>query len=304
MTARKLAAVLLPALVLLGCVADERIADAQALPTFNGDLAMVALQRQVSIGPRVPGTDTHLAARDYLVEQFGVFADSVELQSFSITDDGREIPMHNVVATFGDATQSPVMLCAHWDTRPFADRDPNPDNRNTPIPGANDGASGVAVLIELARVFDIVAPPVPVVIVLFDGEDWGKTTADMFHGSRYYARNITPARPRYAILLDMVGDADLSIPLEPNSVKAAPDLVRDVWATAKDMGVTQFSQRVGPGISDDHILLIKAGIPAIDLIDFDYPPWHTLEDTPDKCSPESLEAVGSVIARFIYTRGG
>ena len=301
---RGVAALLLPALVLLGCVVDDRTADAQALPTFNGELAMLALERQGSIGPRVPGTEAHLETRDYLVEQLSLFADSVDLQSFSIMDDGREIAMHNIVATFGDATESPVLLCAHWDTRPFADKDPNPDNRDTPIPGANDGASGVAVLIELARVFDIVAPPVPLVIVLFDGEDWGKTTAGMFHGSRYYARNITPARPRYAILLDMIGDADLSIPLEPTSVRAAPDLVRDVWATAADMGVTQFSQRVGPTISDDHVLLIKAGIPAIDLIDFSYPPWHTLEDTPDKCSAESLEAVGSVIARYIYTLGG
>ena len=304
MAARGIAAFLLPALVLLGCVADERIADAQALPTFNGELAMIALRRQVAIGPRVPGTDAHIETRDYLVEQLGVFADDVQLQSFTITDGDREIPMHNVVATFGNATESPVMLCAHWDTRPFADRDPNPDNRSTPIPGANDGASGVAVLIELARVFDIVAPPVPVVIVLFDGEDWGKTTANMFHGSRHYARNPTPARPQFAILLDMVGDADLSIPVEPTSLQAAPDIVRGVWATAQDMGVTQFSPRMGPAISDDHVLLIKAGIPAIDLIDFSYPPWHTVEDTPDKCSSESLDAVGSVIARYIYTLGG
>ena len=304
MRSRPVVALLLPALVLLGCVADDRIADAQGLPTFNGGLAMVALERQVAIGPRVPGTATHLEARDYLVEQFGVFADHVELQSFSITDDDREIPMHNVIATFGNATESPVMLCAHWDTRPFADRDPNPENRDKPIPGANDGASGVAVLIELARVFDIVAPPVPIVFVLFDGEDWGKSTANMFHGSRYYAQNITPARPRYAILLDMVGDADLSIPIEPTSRKAAPELMRDLWATAADMGVTQFSSRTGPALSDDHVLLIRAGIPAIDLIDFSYPPWHTLEDTPDKCSAESLEAVGSVLARYIYTLGG
>ena len=304
MGAQRIAAFLPPALVLLGCVADERLADAQALPTFNGELAMIALRRQVAIGPRVPGTDTHVETRDYLVEQLGVFADDVQLQSFTITDGGRDIPMHNVIATFGNATESPVLLCAHWDTRPFADRDPNPDNRDTPIPGANDGASGVAVLIELARVFDIVAPPVPVVIVLFDGEDWGKTTANMFHGSRYYARNLIPARPRWAILLDMVGDADLSIPVEPTSLQAAPDIVRGVWATAQDMGVTQFSPRTGPAISDDHVLLIKAGIPAIDIIDFSYPPWHTVEDTPDKCSSESLDAVGSVIARYIYTLGG
>ncbi len=196
------------------------------------------------------------------------------------------------------------MLCAHWDTRPFADKDPNLDNRDKPIPGANDGASGVAALIELARVFDIVAPPVPIVFVLFDGEDWGKTTANMFHGSRYYARNITPAKPRYAILLDMVGDADLSIPIEPTSMKAAPELMRDLWTTAQDMGVTQFSARTGPAISDDHLLLIKGGIPAIDLIDFDYAPWHTLEDTPDKCSAESLQAVGSVLAAYIYALDG
>ncbi|MDD3642746.1 MAG: M28 family peptidase, partial [Candidatus Krumholzibacteria bacterium] len=173
-----------------------------------------------------------------------------------------------------------------------------------PIPGANDGASGVAVLLEIARLLGRHEPPVGVDIVLFDGEDSGETgaAADWCLGSAHFARNLRGYRPFAAIVIDMIGDRDLDIPMESYSLAAAPALLGELYDIASGLGYAQFRRERGPAIIDDHLPLIRAGLPAVDLIDFDYPWWHTLDDTPDKCSPRSLEAVGRVLVEYLWSR--
>ena len=221
--------------------------------------------------------------------------------------------MTNIIASFDLEKGNRILLCAHWDTRPWADQDPNPENHNKPIPGANDGASGVACLLEIARIIHQKKSRFGVDIVLFDGEDMGysiqnekfKMKNDLplpyggyLLGSTYFAQNLREYRPQYGILLDMVGDRNLEIYIEGNSNRFAPEWARRIFEKAK--GIPQFHPEVRYTITDDHIPLNQAGIPTLVLIDFDYPYWHTLEDTPDKCSPESLQAVGNLLVRVLY----
>ncbi|HHX40486.1 MAG TPA: M28 family peptidase [Armatimonadetes bacterium] len=264
---------------------------------FDGERSMAWLRKQVDAGFRVPGTETHAAVRRMLVEGLGPTA---QVQEFTYQTRQGHLPLANIIATYGPAEGDRVLLCAHWDTRPFADQDPNPAHRNRPIPGANDGASGVAVLMELSRLFRATPPPVGVTIVLFDGEDWGRDLDEMFLGSRYFADHPVGGPFRYAILLDMVGDADLQIPRERHSHEQARAIVDKVWQAAAELGYSQFRASIGPAIYDDHLPLLRKGIPAIDIIDFDYPYWHTLQDTTDKCSPASLKIVGDVVRRVVY----
>jgi Zn-dependent M28 family amino/carboxypeptidase len=277
-------------------------ARAQVIPYLDGDAAMELLKKQCAFGPRVPGTLPHAKTRDFLATTLKKYTDDVRVQSFPYKTGGRTLTLSNIVAVFGSAKEPGVLLCAHWDTRPFADKEKDSKRAQLPIPGANDGASGVAVLLEVARRLHAVPPPVPVAIVFFDGEDWGKTAETMFLGSRYYAKNPIPWKPRYGILLDMVGDKNLQLPIEAGSLRFARSVVSDLWGIAAQMGIVAFQQKVGYEILDDHVFLSEAGIPCVNIIDFDYPPWHTLEDTPDKCSAESLRKVGDVLLRFTYTR--
>jgi Zn-dependent M28 family amino/carboxypeptidase len=237
-------------------------------------------------------------------------ADKVERQDFSDFVRGKKLEMSNVIARWngtGGSDAGGVLLAAHWDTRPTADYEPDPDNRRKPIPGANDGASGVAVLLELARMFKSVPPSVPVMLVFFDGEDYGPGVDLMFLGSRYFANHLPAKTPKRGVLIDMIGDRDLEIPREGHSVRVAPDVVNEVYDIAERRGYgKQFPKREGGPIEDDHIPLHRKGLKIIDLIDFDYGPghswWHTLADTPDKCSPASLKAVGEVLLEWTYTR--
>jgi len=186
--------------------------------------------------------------------------------------------------------------------------DLNPLKRNDPLLGANDGASGVAVLLELAGILNLNTPAIGVDIVLFDGEDFGEQDdlARYFLGSRYFSQNFEGVKPKWAVIIDMVGDADLEIPIERYSYEQNKKLVNKVWNAAELAGAKQFKRRLGHYIEDDHTMLFKhAGIPAIDIIDFDYVQrgvnlWHTSHDTPDKCSPESLAAVGRTLIEMLY----
>lgn len=271
---------------------------------FDRERAWAHLLAQVDAGPRVPNTPGHAATREYLLRELDAVADRVETQDFVATVRGTPLQLSNVIGVLGADRPVKVLLCAHWDTRPWADMDPDPQNRQTPIPGANDGASGVAVLLEVARVLREAPPAVGVIIVFFDGEDYGPNIDAMFLGSRYYAQHVVPERPAWGILLDMVGDRDLHIPREGNSQAAAGAVNDRVWRAAHELGRSEFVDSAGPGILDDHLALIQVGLPTIDLIDFSYGPgnswWHTLADTPDKCSPASLEAVGQVVLRTLY----
>ena len=208
--------------------------------------------------------------------------------------------MNNIIAEFGSSHSETLLLAAHWDTRPIADKEPDKDVQLNPILGANDGASGVAVLLEIARILKLKPPPRRIVIVLFDGEDYGKSTDQMFFGSRYFAKNMGKWKPDYGILLDMIGDKDLEIPIEQYSWFANREYTDSIWKRAIELGLAPFQRRIGPAIMDDHVPLIEVGIPMVNIIDFDYPYWHTLEDTVDKCSPKSLEIVGKLVVNIIY----
>ena len=280
-------------------------------PPFDGTRAFDFLLAQTSTGPRNVNSPGHQACLTYLQSTLTTLADRVRLQQFDqVGYHGELLHLSNVIATFDPGAASRILLCAHWDTRPRADRDPDRKKRDTPILGANDGASGVAVLLEIAEILKTTPPPVGVDIVLFDGEDYGREgDNDMYLlGSRYFASKKQPDYiPRFGILLDMIGDKDLEIPKEQSSVRYAPDVVQLIWDTARELGVEQFVDEQGEEIMDDHWPLNNAGIKTVDLIDFNYPDqtnryWHTTQDTPDHCSAQSLQAVGSVLLHVIYSQ--
>jgi Zn-dependent M28 family amino/carboxypeptidase len=269
---------------------------------FDADRAFGDLQKQVAFGPRVPGTKGHEEALAWLLAELKKSAGETRVtrQDFSLALGRKRVPMTNVIAQFNPTAKKQIMLCAHWDTRPTADMEIDPEKKKQPIPGANDGASGVAVLLELARQFAAKPPPVGVQIVLFDGEDYGPGNDRMYLGARYYAKRPARPKPEYAILIDMIGDKDLQIWREQYSENNAPEINDKVWKAAEALGAKAFQPGVKFSITDDHLPLQEAGFKAIDLIDFDYGPWHTLDDTPEKCSPASLRTVGEVLAKVVY----
>lgn len=283
----------------------------QAVPSFDSERAFAILNQVVSFGPRNPNSAGHQACLTWLHKELAGLADSVRIQEFNHRGyNGELLRLRNVIASFRPDEASRILLCTHWDTRPRADRDSDPARRNEPMIGANDGASGVAVLLELARLFRNTPPAVGVDIVLFDGEDYGLEgdTPNYLLGSRHFSTT-KPAEyiPRFGILLDMIGDAQLEIPREGHSMNFAPDIVELVWETAARLGYRQFADWIDEPITDDHLPLNAVGIKTIDLIDFSYPDashryWHTHDDTPDKCSAESLGAVGSVVAHVVYAQ--
>jgi len=274
------------------------------VPVFNETLAFEYLKAQCSYGPRNPGSQGHRQCLNFLVQELRKSADAVVEQPFMHTDirTRKTHTLTNVISSFGTQGER-ILLCAHWDTRPWADRDPDPKNHDKPLLGANDGASGVAVLLEVARLLRLHPPPRGVDIVFFDGEDSGEYGNDESWclGSRYFARNKRfDYHPKYGILIDMVGETNLHLPVEVNSQTHAPDLVDRVWKKAEKLNLPAFDRSRGPEIIDDHLELLYVGIPTIDIIDFDYPHWHTLQDTEDKCSPESLGIVGTLLLHMIY----
>jgi glutaminyl-peptide cyclotransferase len=274
------------------------------VPAFDQNRAFEYLQKQCAFGPRNPGSPGHQKCLRFLVGELEQMADAVVEQPFlqTVHREEKSYQFTNVIASFGNQGER-VLLCAHWDTRPWADHDSDPKNRNKPVLGANDGASGVAVLLEIARILKQVPLPRGVDIVLFDGEDSGTEgrNESWCLGSRYFAQNKrSDYNPRYGILLDMIGDKDLYLPIERNSQKYAPELVHRVWTKAEELGLPAFDRFLGSEMIDDHLELLNVGIPVIDIIDFDYPYWHTLQDTEDKCSPESLGIIGTLLLHLIY----
>jgi hypothetical protein len=313
----RIASITLVGFLLGGCNHDaqpERRAPATqdlkpVIPAFDGDHAFRFLTRQTDFGPRNPGSPGQAACLRYFLSTLSGLADTTRAQPFQAAGyDGERLELTNVIASFRPAEEHRLLLCAHWDTRPRAEFDEDRTRRDRPILGANDGASGVAVLLELASLMKHAPPPIGVDIVLFDGEDFGKEgDHDLYLlGSRHYARSVQPGEtPRFGIVLDMVGDAFLEIPKEKNSLRLAPDVVNLIWNTARQLGIPQFVDDPGEEVLDDHIPLNEAGIPTADLIDFNYPDqthrfWHTHQDTPDHCSAESLEAVGTVVTHVVY----
>ena len=268
---------------------------------FDGERAYAHLVAQCAFGPRVPGTAAHDQTKAYLKQELSRYARKVEEQNFTVKLGDKTLPLTNLIAYFPapDNTAPWVLVCAHWDSRPTADRELAPARRAQAIPGANDGASGTAVILELARLLSNQFPPQGVLLVLFDGEDYGPNTDRMFLGSRYFAKNYRGPKITWGVLLDMIGDKDLEIPQEGYSRRGAPQVLARLWKIAAELGETAFVNRPGPFINDDHRPLIERGLPCADLIDFNYPYWHTLEDTPDKCSARSLLAVGRVVLQAL-----
>ena len=286
---------------------DDGAAPAPArVPEFDAASSFALLKAQTAFGPRVPGTPAHDRCLSWLRGELVSSGADVSLQPFTHTGyDGTPLPMTNLFASINPGAAKRILLVAHWDSRPRADQDPDPAKRALPIAGANDGASGVAVLLQIARVCKAASPPAGVDLLLVDGEDYGREgdSENYLLGSRWFARHLPAGyRPQFGIVLDMIGDRDLAIPREPYSIQYAPDIVELVWGSAAELGVRQFVQEEQRYVLDDHIPLNEAGIKTIDLIDFDYPYWHTTADTDDKCSPESLSAVGRVLLHVIYRR--
>jgi Zn-dependent M28 family amino/carboxypeptidase len=278
---------------------------------FSGKRAHQYLLQQTGFGPRGPGLAGHERCLRFLQTELGGLAENVRKQEFSHTlKNGTTVLLTNIIASFNPSSAHRILLSAHWDTRLWADKDPDVKNHSRPITGANDGASGVAILLEIARQLKARPAAVGVDLIFFDGEDVGTTgiPASFCQGSRYFAKHKPQDyQPRFGINIDMVGDRDLTIYREQNSERLAPQVVDLVFAAARRLRITQFVNSQGAEVSDDHLLLNEAGIPTVNLIDFDYPDetnryWHTMSDTPDKCSAASLEAVGTVLLDIIYSQ--
>lgn len=272
-------------------------------PIFDGVRAYADVVKQCDFGPRNPGSEGHARCLAFLESQFRGPGVTIIKQPFSYAlPGGKPMAMTNLVVRFGPDKSRRILLAAHWDTRPWADRDKDASLRDRPILGANDGASGVAVLLEMARIFRGYPPDLGVDIVLFDGEDLGTpgNHDGFFRGSREFAARFRGALPVHAILLDMVGDEDLLFYKEGYSASKAPGTLAWLWEAGMTLAPAQFIDEIGYFVKDDHLSLHEIGIPAVDLIDFDYPHWHTHQDTPEHVSAASLQVVGDVLVHLLY----
>jgi hypothetical protein len=274
---------------------------------FDGQKAFGYLERQVGFGYRIPGTAPHVAMAAWLDSLLRTRADTLVVQAWDhVTVRGDTLPLRNFIARFNPGASKRVLFMAHWDTRPHSDNPKFTGDKSKPVPGANDGASGVAVLLGIADVLRKSPPRIGVDLLFEDGEDYGDFNAeknDVLIGARYYAEHQLPGpQPLYAVLFDMIGDKDLKLLPENQSLLGAPDVVDLVWRTAREIGhgdVFINNPGKGPTLIDDHAELQKVGIRAIDVVDFNYPDgdnlyWHTPDDTIDKVSAVSLAVVGDV----------
>jgi hypothetical protein len=294
-------ALILIALCLNACSNES---DKQTKYPFDGERAFGYLEDQVSFGPRNPGSEGAKQALSYYLSHFREFTDSVRFQQFEFTDTilDTTYTLTNVIAKLDPLKTPRVILCAHWDTRPRADKETEPSQIAKPILRANDGASGCAVLMELANSLQEIDTRYGVDIVLFDAEDYGEDGHLDYYciGSKFFVSNLRSNNPyAFGVLVDLVGDRDLRIYREQYSQAYAPRITSMVWETARKIGATSFVDSIKHRVYDDHLPLIDRGIPTTNIIDFDYDYWHTHGDTPDKCSPESLEEVGKVLVALL-----
>lgn len=261
---------------------------------FNRQRAYEDVIYQVNLGPRLPGSQAHSQAVEWLVDELKASKWDVVLQETTFENQ----PVQNIIARRGSGNRPFIIIGAHYDSRFFADHDPDPERHNEPVPGANDGASGVAVLLELARVLPQNLNK-QIWLVFFDSEDQGQISGwDWILGSRAFVDTLQ-TYPDAAVVIDMIGDADLSLPKELSSNS---DLQNEIWQVAANRGYESiFLNEPGYGILDDHTPFLQKGIPAIDIIDFNYPYWHTTGDTPDKVSPDSLFVVGDTLLHWLLS---
>jgi glutaminyl-peptide cyclotransferase len=288
----------------------------ETVPTtpFDGEVARGYVKTQLDFGARVPGTDAARKAGDWIVAEMRLRADTViEQRRNHVTAKGDTLPLRNIFARFRPQATTRILYVTHWDSRPVSDLAEDPARRSLPVPGANDGASGVALFIALGDVLKKAPPTVGVDLLFVDGEDYGTfgpPDVDVLLGSTYFAANMPAGyQPIFGVLFDMIGDADLEIPQEGNSLARAPEVVSRVWDTAAKLGYQRyFPPRDGGAITDDHIPLLDKGLRVVDVIDINYlgPPGsskpnyhHTPDDTLDKVSAQSLKIVGDVALALI-----
>ena len=306
-------------LTLCGAIGLALLGGCDKLPSrpktaFNADSAFSYTRQQVAFGPRVPGTPGSVKAGDWIVTMMKARADTVIEQRWKHkTLKGDSIPLRNILARFNPKATQRVLYITHWDTRPMADSDPVLGNRNDPIPGANDGASGVGLFVALGDALKKMPATVGVDLLFVDGEDYGASFdppyVDVLLGSQYFVNHLPSPdyKPIYGVLWDMIADADLNILQEPNSMSAAPEVVTRVWKKAADLGYAKyFVPSAYPyGVTDDHMPFIQKGFRVIDVLDLDYGPMgtdgqaspnyhHTLQDTMEHITAKSLQIVGDV----------
>jgi len=290
------------------------------VPRCNGDSAYYYVDKQVSFGPRVPGTKAHDECAKWLIKKFSRVSDTVIIQKFMArTYDNVIRNGENIIASFNPDKKNRILLMSHWDSRPFADQDPNPANHKKPIDGANDGASGVGVLLENARQFSLHRPDVGIDIVLFDLEDWGPPTQLKMYkdeywglGAQYWSKSphVFGYAANFGILLDMVGVPNPTFRKEYFSKDYARYYLDLVWSRAGDIGYGDyFLDEDGGAVNDDHVFVNRiAKIPSIDIIYLEpenakntfFKQWHTLGDNMEHISKESLRIVGQVMLTVVY----
>lgn len=291
--------------------AAVKLPEPVASATFDADQAYAYLQEICRLGPRISDTPAMRKQIEMLARHFEKLGARVERQEFKATQPSlrkRQFTCVNLLVNWHPASKRRVLIGCHYDTRPIADRDPIPRNRDKPILGANDGASGVAFLMELGRVMPTLDLKIGVDFVFFDAEEYifVPTVDDFFIGSEEFVRSFRKQPPGYVydavVVVDMIGDKNLEIHAEERSSARAGRLVQEIWDIADERKVQAFHRDVKFSVDDDHIAFLDNGIPAVVLIDFDYPHWHRLTDTPDKCSGESLRQVSTVLVEWLRRR--
>ena len=291
----------------------------QNVPAFDADSAWVFVENQVKFGPRVPNSEAHVACGNYLTSELKRFGAQVYEQEATLTAyNGTQLKAKNIIGSYNPENSKRVLLFAHWDSRPYADHDKDPANQMKPIDGADDGASGVGVLLEMARQFSIKSPAIGIDIIFFDAEDYGTPEFVKEYkentwclGAQFWAKNphVKGYKADFGILLDMVGAKNASFFKEATSMRYAPQIVEEVWSTARDLGYGKFFINAeGGAITDDHqYVILGRNIPCIDIIYTDPesdngfgPHWHTQNDTMDNIDRETLKAVGQTVLQVVY----
>jgi len=294
-------AFLLTAVALAACVGESR-----PRTPFDGAAALGYVKQQLAFGPRIPGSEGHRRTGDWLVTKLRAAADSVSEQRWThVTVKGDTLPLRNIIARFRPGDPQRVLYITHWDTRPVSDQAADPAQRTLPMPGANDGGSGTALLLALAEALKAKPPSVGVDLLFVDGEDYGSfdNRKDVLLGSQYFAAHPPDSayHPLFGVLWDMIGQHDARFSQEGFSVQRAPEVVSLVWKQAADLGYQRtFLPTVGIAITDDHIPLLETGMHVIDVIDYDYPEHHTPADTLGRVSQRSLQISGDVAFALVH----
>ncbi|MBO4723001.1 MAG: M28 family peptidase [Muribaculaceae bacterium] len=279
---------------------------------FDGMSAYNLVKAQCDFGPRVPGTPAHSKCAEWLEQSLNQSCDTVIVQQGQVTTfDGKTLNIKNFVGSINPSNDDRILLLAHWDCRPWADNDPDPAKHREPVMGANDAASGVAVLLELARLMKEKKPNIGVDILLVDAEDWGTNDVEdsWALGTQYWAKNphVAGYTARFGILLDMVGAKGAKFYKEYESLQFAPTVVGEVWDMAHNSGYgAYFENNFGTAVTDDHVVVNGMGIKCIDIIDTRqnggfFEGWHTTDDTMNWIDQGTLKAVGQVVANVVYS---